>query len=356
MIKKPEIIAYTKKIGALLILGLLFLIFANVRAVGPYDVSWGIDSFYSDTYNMQDLTFVWGGNTGNATNFEVTGCSAGNCFFNTSYDDPGNYTVSVYAKNSSGTTVSNTASCSANVQTECPCTSGYTCVNNRCVYNMEVSCAAYASETATLPTLFFNPGSEVWWKAAVTGGVEPITYEWTMNTGSGNVYGSNNPEGALYVATVEGNPGDYEINSTYTTNLTINDSNGGTSTASCTIATKQCAFNSDCQVLGYPDYYICSSSTYTCVPPPPVFVDALSIDPGIVREGESCGLSWAADYADTCELYNNNTLVQIDLATSTDEFLVGPGVYHVQCINETTLETVVGGPAQCIYNPEIRES
>ena len=80
MIKKPEIIAYTKKIGALLILGLLFLIFANVRAVGPYDVSWGIDSFYSDTYNMQDLTFVWGGNTGNATNFEVTGCSAGNCF------------------------------------------------------------------------------------------------------------------------------------------------------------------------------------------------------------------------------------------------------------------------------------
>jgi hypothetical protein len=362
MITKQHMATYGKKIGALLVLGMLFVLVASVRADAPYAVVWEVESYYSDTYSMEDVTFVWAGETGNATFLEVTGCSPGNCFFNTSYNEPGEYTVAVYAKNAQGETVSNTASCTANIDTECPCDLGYNCINNRCVYGMEVSCAAYTSANAQNPTLYFNPSrdgqsSEVWWRATITGGTGPYTYSWqNAAEESEDVPGTDNPQGPYYVATIDGGPGDYELNGTYTANLAVRDANNGLVNASCTIATKQCQYDSDCvNYLGYPSYYICSTSTYTCVPPPPLFVDPLAIDPAVVNEGELCGLSWAVEYAEQCDVYKNNTLFEMDVATSTTNYTVTPGAYHVQCVNSVG-DITNAGPAQCIYNPEIRES
>jgi hypothetical protein len=365
MSKKKNITPYLQKIGALLVLSLLFIIVASVRADAPYDVDWQVSWDYSDEYQIQDLTFVWGGETGNATNLEVTGCSTFECIFSTSYDLPGDYSVSVYAKNNQGQTVSNTAICSANIATQCPCTTGYECINNRCIYDMEPpECKAYTSADAQHPTLWFDPtregySSEVWWRVdPIQGGQAPYTYSWNGDSADEDVGISDtgNPIGPYYVASVDGqSAGDYDINGTYTMNVGVRDANNILVSSSCTIATKQCAFNEDCVTLGYPTGYYCSTSTYTCVPPDPIFVDPLEINPGVVRSGEQCNLSWTVENAVACDVYKNNTLFQSLSDTATTSYKVLPGTYHIQCLNSVD-ETVTAGPAQCIYNPEVRES
>ncbi len=356
---------YFQKIGALLVLSLLFIAVASVRADAPYDVDWQVTWGYSDEYQIQDLTFVWGGDTGNATNMEVTGCSTLECLFSTSYDEPGDYEVSVYAKNSSGQTVSNTAICSANIATQCPCTTGYECINNRCIYDMEPpECKAYTSADAQYPTLWFDPtregySSEVWWKVdPIQGGQAPYRYSWTgswIEEGE-EITSEENLIGPYYVASVDGqSAGDYEINGTYTVDVGVYDDNNVLVSASCTIATKQCSFNEDCQTLGYPTGYYCKTGTYVCVPPDPVFVEPLEINPGVVRSGEQCNLSWEVENAVACDVYKNNVLFESLPDTATTSYKVLPGTYHIQCLNSVD-EKVTEGPAQCIYNPEVRES
>jgi hypothetical protein len=350
---------YVQKAVALFVLALLFLGVASVRADGPYPVSWGIETFTSEAYNMQDLTFVWSGQTGNAVSREVTGCSSvEDCLFETTYDESGTYAVQVYAKNSSGETVSNTASCTANVATQCPCSEGYTCVNNYCQSNLVASCGAYSSEDAEFPNEAHNPGSEIWWKVAVTGGEGPYTYSWSTA-----VTGTGNPRGPFYIATVDGNPGDYQIDTPYTANVIVTDlgNNNEQARARCSFYAKECAYDTDCQILGYPDLYTCSAGK--CVPPPIVFAEQLQINPSVVREDERCGLSWAADYADECTLYKNNEeVVDSAVGTSTTNYMVGPGSYHVICQtfaepgSEIITDTETAGPVRCIYNPNVRES
>lgn len=355
---KKEMHPYVQKAIALFVLALLFLGVASVRADGPYAVEWGIDTFVSFgdvQYNMSDLTFVWGGETGNATNLEVSGCSSvDDCLFATTYDEAGEYTVNVFARNSNGETVSNTASCTANVATQCPCSEGYTCVNNYCQYNMQVSCGAYESEDAQNFKQLHNPGGEVWWRATITGGEGPFTYQWLGDAAIQGVH--ENPQGPFYIATVDGNPGDYDIDSEYEARVFVTDSTGERMSATCNFYAKECAFDADCQTLGYSSVYQCSTGGQ-CVPPPINFAEGLAIEPGVIQEGEQCGLTWAAAYADECTLYkNNDAVVDSAIGTSTTNYMVGPGTYHVICTTAITGEEKTAGPVRCIYNPNVRES
>jgi hypothetical protein len=344
-----------KKVFAISILALVFLAVASVWANPPYDVTWELESFESDTYNMEDLIFVWGGDTGNATDTEITGCSQGNCRFQTSYNETGIHEVSVYAKNIAGDVVTNTATCRADVQQECPCEFGYTCVNNRCIYGMEVECGGYTTPSAQNPTLFFDPGATVYWRPTVVGGQGPYTYSWNVQTENETIRDRQETSGPFYIATVGGTIGDYLAGSTYTAEVAVRDANNAIVNASCTMATKQCQFNEDCQTLGFPSNYYCNQGTFTCVPPDPVFVQTLAVDKGVVNQGSQCNLSWEVDNATRCDVYRNNELYRFDTDTATSSFTVDPGTYHVQCLNEVD-EMVTAGPAQCIYNPEIRES
>lgn len=351
----PKIKSGIQKIAALAVLAVLFLGVAHVWATGTYAVRWGVGIFDSDVYNIEDLTFVWDGDIGSATDTEVTGCGTGNCFFDTTYDQTGIREVSVYAKNAQGQQVSNVAVCQADVQQECPCANGYVCVNNRCVYGMEVSCGGYATPTAQNPTIFFNPGTTVYWKPTITGGTQPYRYSWTIQTESGTVRNTQQTSGPFYIASVGQTIGDYLTGETYTAELAVRDANNGLVNASCTIATKQCQFNADCATLGYPSNYYCNQSTFTCVPPDPIFVKTLGLNKGVVNKGNQCTLSWEVSDATTCTVYRNNVAFPQSAATSTTNFTVDPGTYTISCVNAVGT-AVNAGPVQCIYNPEIRES
>ncbi len=343
-----------KKVALISLIALLFVfIDSNVSADSPYVVSWNLDGFYSDTYNIQDLTFVWGGDTGSNTDLDITGCTSDDCVFNTTYPVSGSYVVNVHAENNAGQVVSNVASCAANVETECPCAEGYICTDNRCVYDMDVSCGAYTSADAENPTLFFNPGSTVWWKAEVDGGMNPLNYEWVIRTENGFEEGTSNPEGPLYVSNIGSNSGDYDNGGLYSTYLTVIDDNGGVSNAICSMITKQCNTNSDCLALGFSEDYICNSE-FTCALPPPIFLMPLGLDPSIVKEGAQCGMSWIVDEADSCIIYRNGEVYEAN-APAAGDIDVDPGTYTISCEN-TAGAVANAGPVRCLVNPEIREN
>lgn len=339
-----------------LTLGFL-LIGTFVTASGEIGVTWEVDSYYSDTYNINDVTFVWSGDTGTSPSPTQVAGSNNAGAFSTTYTTAGEKTVNVYAKNSLGETVSNTASCTATIGTECPCQANYTCVANTCVYNMDVSCAAYTSEAAVAagtPTLFFDPGSEVYWHASVDYGDENYTFTW-----AGDATGDTQTVGAYFVHGVDDDLGDYETNDTLTSHVRVSDGTGETITASCTVATKQCATDDDCVTLGYGAGSICDPATYTCRPPLPVFVEPLTINPSVINEGEQCGLAWAVDNVSQCDLYKDNTVVVSDIGTTTAErengvYSVDPGTFRVQCENVLG-ETIDAGPVRCLYNPNVKE-
>lgn len=374
--KKPE----TKKdlvrnINAGFFAIVVLFISLMVTADGPpYSVSWSIGDFYSDTYNITDLQFVWSGDTGTLPNPSSTLGSSNNGQFDTQYNDGGIKNLSVYATYQGGQ-VSDTVICSEDVSCGV-CPEGYSCSNGFCYYDLDIYCAAYETEDAENPKIFFDPGSEVYWKATVPNSDESFIYNWgddynpSIVDGSGG-QGSEFKTIGPFTVNDLGNIGsaDYDAAQTYTTDLLVSDGIGF-STASCSIRTKQCQFNEDCITLGFPGSTVCDPATFVCVPPEPLFVEQLTIDPAVTNSGNQCGLAWAVDNVDYCTLKKDNTAVDLEglgLNTSTTtEYMdvggldsgvlgVSPGTYSVECVQTATGESVYAGPVKCLYNPEVRE-
>lgn len=306
----------------------------------PLDVDWYIDEFYSDIYDISELTFVWGNETGTNSNTTVSGGNSNGLFSTTYNQNTGGekiYNVSVYARNNQGEVVSNTANCLVGAG----------------VWNGEVeaSCLAYTALNSNSPKLFFGPGEQVYWKATVDGGTNPYVYTWT-----GDASGNNQNSGPYDVITGGTVSGEYSYQDgpIYTANVLVRDDNGVSANASCSISIKQCVTDLDCADLGFPSGYICNNQTFTCVFPPPVFITPLSLDPGIVNEGEQCGLSWTVSSADSCMVYKNGQ-IYLSEESSSATIDVDPGTYVVRCENSTTNESVTAGPVRCLVNPEIRE-
>jgi hypothetical protein len=301
----------------------------------PLDVSWNISDYYSDTYDISDLTFVWFRETGTAVNKNISGgLNDGSLYttYNESTGGPGEYSVSVFARNSSGSIVSNATECSVQA--------------GNWNGEMDAMCAAYPTLNSQTPQLFFGPGENVYWKATVDGGTNPLVYSWT-----GAAAGNSTVIGPYDVVVGPAGNGQYSFESgpIYTANLSVTDDNSANTTAICSISIKECLTNEDCL-----NGEICSQDTFTCVIPPPVFLTPLGLDPSIVNEGEQCGLSWIVEDADTCMLYKNGEIINADAGTSTN-MDVDPGTYTIRCENILG-DAVNAGPVKCLVNPEIREN
>ena len=315
----------------------------NVSANNPpYDVSWDIGNFYSDVYNLSELTLYWSGETGTATNLQVSG-GLNNGSLETTYDTPDEYNVFVHARNSIGEQVSAEVSCSANVG--CLCPSGFICVDNTCVPELSSTCAAYPTAQSQLPQLFFGPGEEVYWKATVNGGNDPYTYSWT-NAADGETTQTVGP-----YSVGPGEDYEYDNGPIYTAEVAVRDEDFDLVNSSCSISIKECNNDNDC-----PGEEICRLDDFTCGPPKPIFVENLSINPGVVNTGEQCAISWEVDNAFVCEVYKNGQLFDANAPTTTPSgYNIDPGSYNLHCENAIG-ESIDAGPATCLLNPEIKES
>lgn len=317
----------------------------------PEAVDWNITSFFSDEYSINELRFVWSGDTGSAADPSFTNGGTNNGTLSTSYDSTESRLLQVYAINIAGEQVSAPIFCEYE---EVVCGNGFIPVNGGCVPAFSGSCLAYDNSSATgNPKLFFGQGESVYWRASASGGDDPYTFAW-----SGDASGTSEIVGPYTV----GPGGDYvysDIDAIYTATVLVADRQAEEDSVSCSIRVKECDFDAECSVAGE----ICRLDTYTCGPPLPVIIEPLYLKDPVINLGQQCDMSWEVVDAFTCELFKNG--VRLDdpeqgiinglAPTSTDSLLVDPGSYLLQCENEIG-ESITAGPARCLLNPQIRET
>ncbi|MDA8611312.1 hypothetical protein N9L18_00400 [Candidatus Pacebacteria bacterium] len=347
----------------------------------PYDLSFVIKNFFSQDYEISDLSFIWSGDTGDSSDPTTVLGSNDNGRFSTQYDDEGEKTVQVYAEYQ-GERVSETAICDYEISSCGICPEGYSCVNGSCQYaGITASCAAYTSAEAANPTVYFDTGSDVYWRAEVSDTDQALTYNWNDDydpsfvDGSGGGGDAYRVTGPITVSELgESVANQYDANDSYVTNLRVSDGIGFAD-SSCAIITKQCNFDIECITLGYVDGTTCDPSTFVCIPPPIIIVEPLKIDPAITNKGSYCGLAWEVDNVDYCDLKKDNETVDlyelglVDTSTTT-EYLelevededweagvltVTPGTYSLECRQTATQEIMYAGPVKCLFNPDVKE-
>ncbi len=296
----------------------------------PVSVVWST-TMWSDTYDVEDLEFVWDATNASLPDNAVRYGSQneGNYAIDYSQNTGGakNYAVSVYARNSAGETVSNTANCAIDIDP------------------MRVSCAAYPSLAAVNSggvQTFFDPGQPVFWSAETHNLGSPIYYRWFGTGLRGNQGNNNKTVGPVYYS-------DYgqkivEIEAEGVENRSV--------FGSCPIFIRQCRLDEECQ-----NGYVCNASTFTCLLPPPVFITPLTLDRSLINTGNYCRLKWTVSDADSCVLYKNNIPINTEAPVTTEGTegeSVDPGTYTILCENENGL-SVTGGPVRCLVNPNIKE-
>lgn len=273
----------------------------------PVDVDFNITNYYSDEYNIEDLTFIWSGETGLATELEIDGGTNNGALLTTYTAETGglkDYTTSVYAEDSDGDRVSADLEC---VAPRCVCPSGFTCVNGQCELDLTVSCAAYDHAAATgTPRLFFGPEEDVYWKANVSGGDDPYDYTWT-----GAASGDQEIVGPYSVGS--GEDYSYEDGPVYVTNANVIDDDATNVDAICSINIRECLNNNDCPL----PQEICRTDDFTCGPPKPSISQPLGVSPNLVNEGQACDMHWEIAGAWTCDLYKDAEINPTSVPTST---------------------------------------
>jgi hypothetical protein len=294
----------------------------------PVDVTWSLNHYFSDEYDREDLELVWNGVGSLPDNAVRSGGVSGGSYSITYDESTGgskDYSIQVYARNSSGEQVSNTATCSVQIE------------------EMTASCYAYPSIQAIDSGAIkqrFNVNEDVYWSADIENAVGSVSYQW---------YGA-------YLGDASGNqnktvgPANYPDKRTqYTARVEATDSEGMSAEASCSIFIRECVSDDEC-----PNGLACDSVEEICVYPPPEFTQELFLDPGVVNTGEQCNLKWTVDEADSCILYKNGNVYDSNAATTTPGVSVDPGTYTILCENEVGV-SVTGGPVRCLVNPNIRE-
>jgi hypothetical protein len=370
--RKKINIKINPKIFQIIVLVLFFIssaLFVS-RSIGqtspPYELDWAIGDFYSSSYDISDLDFVWVGDIGEGKEspFITHGYNDGGVL-STIFNSLSNIYLEVYAIDpSTNSRVSDTIFCAYSEN----CPPGYTYIDGGCYTDLDAFCTSFATledaENGTNIQLFFNETTgeeEVYYRAFTIGGKPPYEYRWcSQEINCGN--NSDITVGPLSVGEESSFDYSYKHGPTYTMSLEVTDDNEVEIETECSILVL-CDEDEDC-----PGQEVCTSGICEL---PPVYVDILNLNPQFINEGEQCQLQWyvsAEQYS--CELYRNGVLIGLVPSTTDgiekednncdddsldDVYCVGSGSFTLICTDLETGEETIAGPSRCILNPEVKE-
>jgi len=313
-------------------------------------VNWKLSGFYSDKFDLNDLELVWTDpdgimepptrdRPGSQYCDSPSSCSTlsprssilgGNFWYEypriNSRNKPNLYNMNVFARYN-GEQVSQEVSCRS-IQ----------------INEMNASCNAYSKfdDIATGQIIqSVNPDEEVWWSVNVDGAIGTPTYKWT---GDGlfttKKYQNKNIGPFRYK----------DKKKTKTVRVEVTDIDGATAENNCSVFVRECTTNEECPNKE------CQLTSGLCVDLRPLFETDLFLDPGLINEGEKCGLSWSANESTKCTLYKNGEIIDENAPISANGMLVEIGTYLVTCTNDDpNVAPVSSGPVRCLLNPDIRE-